>query len=68
MINSISLEMQSYDYEIPPPKTPSNNHAPESCLNATNFPLHIERPSLDTVICPPKRVILKSFHNQTMIY
>ena len=57
MINSISLQMQSQDYEIPPPKTPSNNDAPESSLNASNVPLHIEQPSLDTVICPPKRVI-----------
>ena len=30
MMNFVMLQTQARDYETPPPKTPSNNDAPES--------------------------------------
>ena len=66
MTNSILLQNRARNYETPPPKTPPINDAPESYSNATNGPLQIDRPSLDTIIRPPKGVIQNSFHNPSV--
>lgn len=66
MMNFVLLQARSQDYETPPPMTPFNNDSPEFSSNATNGPLHIERPSLDTVIHPPKGVIRNSLHNPSV--
>jgi hypothetical protein len=66
MKNNVSLTTRAKDYTPSKEKvddSPPNLVQPSPSNPPINGPLHIERPSLDTVLRPPKGVVKKSSFN-----
>ena len=64
--NNVSLTTRAKDYSLSKEKfddLPPSLVQPSPTTPPTNGPLHLERPSLDTVLRPPKGVVHKSAFN-----